>query len=477
MDNEIKLNGKWLIPDTNEELTGIIYINRRKKQILLKLFSLASQECLIAPIKAFGHVDIIKGQIDTGGHILLYDCTFGGQHNRIGQDTTVTVTVRAAFWNLDVDQKEDLCFQKVRIDFGEIIEWSGLCSFEWEFLGDTEGEGLIWKHEKDVEFKINDNVSLKIAAQMGSMSMWSFEKECTVKQNVYMYLEYQTATLWNDILRDIQILNNLLTLGMNRAVYIDEIHYYHQSHQDERFPELINDMEAVLGDGRNGKTSIRPGGYDYLFDLSNLVETDYECLRNWYNKYDKMRPVVELYEASYNFPGISAEMLFLNLVQALETYHARFVCDDLKQYIRLVDNFLRETYDLAEDAEWTDLAGSYREILIAQDEKRSKAIVLKSRLGYLFLARFQYIFSYLGYKMTKFIDLVVDTRNYYTHYSQAKEDKIFPRDELPYVNGILMGVLQYYILQEIGLPMEQIKEKVGRLISSVMQSYHIMKRA
>ncbi|MGN0277932.1 MAG: hypothetical protein ACI4C4_01115 [Lachnospiraceae bacterium] len=23
MDNEIKLNGKWLIPDTNEELTGI----------------------------------------------------------------------------------------------------------------------------------------------------------------------------------------------------------------------------------------------------------------------------------------------------------------------------------------------------------------------------------------------------------------------------------------------------------------------
>ena len=61
-----------------------------------------------------------QGQIDTGGHILLYDCMFGGQHNRIGQDTTVTVTVRAAFWNLDVDQKEDLSFQKVRIDFGDI---------------------------------------------------------------------------------------------------------------------------------------------------------------------------------------------------------------------------------------------------------------------------------------------------------------------------------------------------------------------
>lgn len=37
MDNEIKLNGKWLIPDTNEELTGILYINRRKKQILKSL--------------------------------------------------------------------------------------------------------------------------------------------------------------------------------------------------------------------------------------------------------------------------------------------------------------------------------------------------------------------------------------------------------------------------------------------------------
>lgn len=293
---------------------------------------------------------MIQGRIDTGGKVLLYDCTFGGPHNFIGQKTEVVVTIGAAFWNLDIDRAEGLCFQKVSIDFGEIIEWSGLCSYEWEMTEDGNEDRLVWKHEKDVVFQIDEEVTLRISAQPGSHKMWSYTKEL----------------------------------------------------------------------------------------------------------------------------GISAEMLFLNLAQALETYHARFVCDDLKQYVRMIDTFLRETYELEADAEYSENEKSWRRILINQDEDKSRSIVLKSRLGYLFLARFEYVFSFLDYSREDFIERMVHTRNYYTHYSPDKERLIFPFRKLPYVNGILMAVLQYYMMREIGIPDGRIKKKVGMQIEGVMRSYRIM---
>ena len=212
----------------------------------------------------------------------------------------------------------------------------------------------------------------------------------------------------------------------------------------------------------------------YLFTLSDLAGNDYHSLKNWYSKYDLLGSVVELYETAYNYPGISSEMLFLNLTQALETYHARFVSNDLKKYIKLVDGFLRESYKLTDSEELNGHILSYRQLLIAQNEEM-RSITLKSRLGYLFLARFEIIFDYLDYKMNEFIQKVVDTRNYYTHYSIDKKEKIFPKHQLPYVNGILLGVLQYYILKEIDIKEAHIKKVVHQQMAGVSHSYNAIK--
>lgn len=474
MTNELTLTGQWYIPQTQEKLSGTLFINQNKKRIILRLTALATEDDFMASIHAYGHQELIQGRIDTGGTILLYDCTFGGPHNYIGQRTDVVVTVGAAFWNLDVDRVEELCFQKVGIDFGEIIEWSGLCSYEWEITEDDKGDRLVWKHEKDVVFQIDDEVSLRISAQPGSHKMWSYTKELVVSQAVYVFLEYRTERYWKSIEEDIRVFRTLLTLGMSKRIFIDEMQYYHKANQDPRIPGYIHKASVYLGDGQEGCTSSDTGRYRYLFTLDDLTEEGCRCLRNWYDKYERMKPVIELYEAAWNVPGISTEMLFLNLAQALETYHARFVSDDFKQYVRMIDDFLRETYKLEADVEYSEHEKSWRKILINQDEIRSRKIVLKSRLGDLFLARFEYVFSFLDYSREDFIERMVHTRNYYTHYSPDKERMIFPLNKLPYVNGILMAVLQYYVMGEIGIPDDRIKKKVGMQIKGVMHSYQMM---
>ena len=149
MEEDIVMNGDWYIPETNETIAGTLYINKVQKKILLQLTKVATEDDFIGEIKVHGRTDIIKGTIDTGGKILLYDCIIGGQNNCLGQRTTVSVSAKVAFWNLDIEDKEELIFPKVVIDFGEIIDWTRLCSFNWEFKDDYRDEKLEWKFETE----------------------------------------------------------------------------------------------------------------------------------------------------------------------------------------------------------------------------------------------------------------------------------------------------------------------------------------
>ena len=50
-----------------------------------------------------------------------------------------------------------------------------------------------------------------------------------------------------------------------------------------------------------------------------------------------------------------------------------------------------------------------------------------------------------------FIEKVVDTRHYYTHYGKAKEEKAFKGIDMEYAIMVLMRIFEYHLLIELGL--------------------------
>lgn len=472
-NNDIILSGTWHILETGETINGTLTMNEDKKIIILKLVAVADEENPMPRIKACGRTMLIKGDVSTGGTITLYDCRLGGPHMNVGQRTEVTVTAKYAFWNLEVESVENLVFSKMYIDFGEIIEWTDLCYFNWDNDYDSEPVEyqLKWIYKPESVISIRDGLSLKIAPRLGSQKMIVKEKEMTVKQSVQIVLDYRKPEKFEIILEDIRTLNSLLTLAMNRAVYIDEIYYAHESNWIEEYKH-IREMKMYMGDFREGRHS-HGSWWEYLFELKDLTSNQNECFNNWYKKYDRLQPVIELYESAYNFQGISGEILFLNLAQALETYHARFISNKFSEYETMVENKLRDIYKIPSGMEINGHAAKVKAIMIAQDRKN--VIHLKSRLGYLFLGDWKIVFEFLDYSMEEFIQKTLDSRNYYTHYAIEKKDKVFPKEELPYVNGILMGILQFYILKEIGIDEEKILEKVSNTMGSISRSYAINK--
>ncbi|MGN9011874.1 hypothetical protein ACTNBP_03850 [Oliverpabstia intestinalis] len=153
MSEEIRLSGEWFINETEEILPGTLHINESEKHIYLVLTKLCTPENPLSGIKARGKVSMIKGNIDTGGNILLYDCKFGGQHTQIFQRTQVAISVKYAFWNLNVANIEELRFPKVSVDFGEVLEWADLCFFESDYK--DEMYAFKWKCEEKIEYSVD----------------------------------------------------------------------------------------------------------------------------------------------------------------------------------------------------------------------------------------------------------------------------------------------------------------------------------
>jgi ApeA N-terminal domain 1 len=62
----------------------------------------------------------------------------------------------------------------------------------------------------------------------------------------------------------------------------------------------------------------------------------------------------------------------------------------------------------------------------------------------------------------KFIDLIVNTRNYYTHYNESLKDKIAKSEELPMVNAKLDIIVKACLMKEMGFELPEIKDMMRR---------------
>ena len=177
--------------------------------------------------------------------------------------------------------------------------------------------------------------------------------------------------------------------------------------------------------------------FEYNFNLNYLPDDDPEISQ----KLVKLAPIFNLYLSLFKYPHMPNEMVFLNIVQALETFHARFFYnDDKKKYIKSV----KERFD----------EGSWQYNLLLSDtqvDPNCSFIILVSRLNDLIISGKNDIFVGLCRNDSEFAQRIADTRHYYTHYSESKKDKALKGDNLLESTCILSIILEYYVCDKLGI--------------------------
>lgn len=177
---------------------------------------------------------------------------------------------------------------------------------------------------------------------------------------------------------------------------------------------------------------------NYLFNCLELVNN--ADLDAWNKKLSKLQPVLDLYREAYYAKYSNMQNYFLNICQALETYHARMVANNKEKYIDLANAKL-EGYDI-----------SWKKFLI-RDEEKNYILLVERMSDLMFTTKPKYMFAG-GFNFVEFPQLVSKTRNYYTHYNAKQKDTAFQGEDLINATILLRLILEFHLLKELGFKNE-----------------------
>lgn len=455
MRNIQKYGGTWEFFDSEKTFQGELHIDSDKNFIVLELIIPASDSNPMPRPPYKGKIPYICGTLFSGAKVLLYKCETGKEHTYLLSYTQQIIYSDFAFWGLEIKSEDEVMFSNVTVDFGEIINWSRLCKYNWDYSSNY-GVNLIWEHEDPVNFKFGDGLLIKFYPVQGSMESNSYSKEIIARQSILVDFVYNQPKEIDEILDDILSIQYLIGLGIDNEVVIENIKYQHPTiysefeNKDGSVTKHFLKADLLFGKGEKKSTaSIRP--FKFIFTLRDI--NDQNIFLNWNNRYSKLKPVLDLYFTVFSNKITAPEVLFLNLVQALETFHARFITDDVKDYITRVEKI---TYNYCRGNENQN---QWHDFLLDEHQQNSKKIHLRSRLADLIFAEGILPFWPSSYNKVEYISKVVDTRNYYTHYNIEKEEKALSREELPLVNAELRILLQFHILKILGFSTDELRKK------------------
>jgi len=175
-----------------------------------------------------------------------------------------------------------------------------------------------------------------------------------------------------------------------------------------------------------------------------------------------MEPIIELYIDSLYNEYLSIERHFLNMIQALETYHSRMIASTIRDYKQRVEDLVKDRpKDIQNDQKKFLLGDSY------------KQVTLKARLTDLIIADFKFRFYTGEFTYLEFPQIIATTRNYYTHYNQRLENKALKGEDLRVAFHILRNILEFYLLKEFGFDEHFIHERIRKRIAPIRTSIDI----
>ena len=469
----IPFRGTGRIHYCDKEYKCYLYYSEEQSGIVLKI--LVQSKFGIADFLEFPfNMPVIYGELDTGFKFAAINVRRVKQNDHIGENGISVFDFYPEYLISGVNSEKGVepHFKKLRYILSDIIEWGGESIY-------TIGENYeLKKNENEVEKKLyEDNHFLIVYKVRGSFLPCSEVQLLCESIELKQYGEIEitakdTEYSFNTFQDQFNIVNELIELSMLRKTNIEKVFAYSEDYVDEYEKNIRIERDInIYGKGIQLKPeNYEKSGADSLgwITLSSLLENN--SFELFYEKHEKIRPVIELFTEMLYVKNESKTRDFLNVVQALETYHSRFVTNSLAEFKKRVEDL---TKSLPESN-----AVLIKNALLANSYK---FITLESRLADLLYAEGNRYFDIGNIKWDEFPGIVAHTRHYYIHYDEKTRinNRIFTEDELNIYIRALFLILEYYVLLEIGVDVNesQINEKLRWRWGNISQDLSIQRAA
>jgi len=437
--------GSWWLPENPEKtLHGTLSYGPDSGAVLTLMGSFETE----GKATKYHEYDIING--DAGGGITLFRCSTIEFPMIIWNESTVSTKCYASyvFKGHIFKKTSDIKFRYARINFSHLESW-----ISYPMITSTFKKGifdLTTSKFQPIIAKIDDN--LQISLNLFTLPSSELKKdgmEIRIKERAYVDFETRTDIDFETCLEISSIFQQFLTVAVNRPVWMQEFTIEISDDGESDKPVSIFFKAPQILSEKN--KYVHPS--EMAFSLKNISDRYESVLKNWFEKRQFLGQIFNLYFALQYSEKMYIEHRFLNLVSYLESYHRRQFDGQYLSPENYTDfkRLLIESIPIIADNNF----GEFKTKFIRSLEYGNE-FSLRTRLKIIYDDSRSIISKYIPNR-GQFIDKVVDTRNFRTHFDKTLEKSAISSVNDYYEYNLKLKMLvEICIFKELGFGLDEI---------------------
>lgn len=433
-----ELVGYWWLPNQKDQrLPGTLTVVP-DEEIRLELLGSFEQIEDMGKVTEYGAV---LGVSADGKQLTLCEVQSGASSLSMPGIRTSDYLCRYVISGRHFSDPSDAAFHTISIEYPHLLDWLGKSGFKVE-LTQTQSNGLeraqyTYEFPETVEASLgHDTVSLDYLFTDSS----DYRNRVSLTQRTALKIEVQKPTSFPELWQSYRFhLQTFLALALGIPVKPISV-TLHNEDGDGNEAKLDVWMRANTGtvpDKQRHPTEM-------LFSYGDIEEQFEHALQAWFQKRAELAPVYNLYSAVRYTEDLLLDHELLSISQALEAYHRRMFGGtyvESEEFDSLQENLV--------GALPNDLDHDVRQAFQARLQYFNE-YSLRKRLKQLWDRSEEVVGDFLSDR-TSFVDKVVNTRNYLTHYTEELEtDKLEPI-EMYHLIQRMRFFLEIQLLYELGL--------------------------
>jgi hypothetical protein len=434
--DELSVHGRWWLPGSREQVYGTLTMSSDR----IKLET--DRQFEVSERFDLGYSNtVFKAPVILGETVELERCTILRAFSTLNSPAGLTLLVNALIVGRHIDTEADLMIEKAVINFAYLEEWAGC-----QLVNSSENADnltLVVPNTTKELFRVEDIPPLQSAVLCSGVSRQHKLRNTILSNESQIRLEFATETNLSIVHQSIRRIGDWLSLLIGEATYPRKVTLFSRPNSGQ--PE--HQLSYFFPIRANPPKEVFPSEMTLpLMDIGGpTAET---LLKNWLLKDETLRPVIDLLVGTIYNPYQYVHTVFLSLAQALESFHRRlsdglYVSPD--EYGAVQGRLVAA---IPEDVR-PELKNKLAEML-----KWGNEFSLRTRLKQLMAGLNQEDLRHLtnGASNKDFVELVVDIRNYLTHYNVSSKPSIVENTtEMYNLNRRLRAILTLLLLTNLGV--------------------------
>lgn len=446
---EFEYNGKWWLPENpDKKISGTLRFDPTEGLSLELIGSFKTSK----DFNVFLAPNIILGLASNGKYITLYECFESGSQESKPGFLSSSFFAQVAFIGHHFEKEEDIVFDSLSLTYSHLEEWTAISGV---------------KITTDPNLTISYNPPERIGAKLDDFHIFvDFIRKFRIKRNIeyklkqftFIEIEPHEKIHFNDYRKKICYhIQNFLSLAIGKAVYPLTIEGKTEACRIE-LPNrkmIYRNILIFYPLKKPSDTSEILFPNNMLFSFKDISDNFEKYLRNWFKKSEMLSPVYDLYFGTLYNLSMYLNHRFLSLVQAIESYHRR-----VHNGKYLPNDDYCQIYKKLIEAVPKDADKGFRKSL-EEKLKYHNEFSLRKRLKEILEICGDAV-NLLIHDNNGFINDVVNTRNFLTHYDKSLE-MIAKKDKELYELVLKMKfILEICLLMELGMSTEEIEDLLSR---------------